>query len=346
MRKTELGNADFKAWRWNVDPTWGNFSAMIQDDFFARQANTIYDKHRLSKSCLYFAVATVEAFINKELYLFLASQKTEKKEILQILTNAKKRLAKLQETSFSTLYHHKEYKRYEYYKEIRNEATHPVRQDQLIGDYLDIVDTGEIVKLVKYLLIKTCEMQDKVFPYWMLGWNYIGFNFNKMEPFLSNNLNGFYYSLIAMKIEGFDCQYPMSFENKYMKKYEDFLKFEVALAEYPFEVEPASKIFPDKPRLTRKWWDHSVLDFDTIYTCPDDPNNPGWKLGWALLIKSPDQRIQNFPNWACEEPMPTSLGFFDSKEKAEYVLKSNTQNYWLSYAKINLTTFEVEPIQE
>lgn len=122
------------------------------------------------------------------------------------------------------------YKIYEYYKEIRTEVTHPERRDQLIYDYLTMLDPSEFVDCVQYIFVKSCEIQNKCFQYWMLGWNYVGYNFNVNEPYLSNNLNGFFWSINRLGVFRVPMFEQMSFENRYMTGFESYKRLQKALA--------------------------------------------------------------------------------------------------------------------
>lgn len=256
IKSTSLRDYSVHSFRWNVDPAWTNFSAMIQDGYLFGQAKTEYERHKASKSCLYFGVAAVEAFFNQELREFMRKQGLPDEEILKVIAAPKIRYGAIQDSSFGDICKDIKYKEFQFYKEIRNEVTHPSRKDQLIYDYLNVVIPLEFVRLVQYIFVKVCDMQNKEYQYWMLGWNYIGFNGNNKDLFLSNNLNGFYYSFLSMNIHGLDVSNQLSFEEDYMKGYDSFTKTQLLLNSYPFDIEPRSKF--SKPRLTRKWWEHGI----------------------------------------------------------------------------------------
>ena len=177
-------------------------------------------------------------------------------EILKTVYGGKQKKKWLEASPISALFHDSMFDKFSYYKEIRNEVTHPTRKDQLIHDYIDVINTDEIIRVVKYLFVKICELQGKEFQYWMLGWNYIGFNFNKMEPFLGNNMNGFHHSLRKMRVLGIELGIVLQidFSKRNMVGYNSFLNFQEKLDAYPFDIEPEDSMF-DPPRLTRRWWD-------------------------------------------------------------------------------------------
>lgn len=326
-KKTKLNDHSVEAWRWNVNPAWTNFSAMIQDNALFNETHTEFERHRTSKSCLYFGVAAVEAFINQELRDFMRSEGQSDDEILKVLPGGKNKKKWLEKSLFGAIYYDTQHERFEYYKEIRNEITHPIRKDQLISDYISIIRPQEFVNVVKYILVKMCELQNKEFQYWMLGWNYIGFNHNNLEPFLGNNLNGFYHSLLAMRVEGYEFAYQMEFSDRYMKGYDAFLKLQKTLDDYPFDIEPERTHYKP-PLLTRRWWDKKVISPDTSESFKDNPNNSGCKLGWAVVNK-----------FSVE-----CAGFFDSEAKAEYVCKIRGDGFEVKYASHNIRLNEIKLI--
>lgn len=302
-----LSDKKSRVWRWNVDPAWTNFSTMIQEHSFFNKSRTEFERHRASKTCLYFGVASVEAFINKDLRSVMRKNGYDEDSISSILSQNRKKTEKqnlLKASPFGVIFDDEKYKIFVDYKKIRNEITHPSRPDQLIYDYIEIVNVEEFVDIVKYILVKICELQGKEFKYWMLGWNYIGFNHSEIELSLEDNLQSFYWSLQRMCLEGFNTVPQEDFLKKYMTGYIAFIKMQKKMDECPFDIEPKNPIF-SPPRLTRCWWEHSILVSDSIGTCEDDLDRPGSKIVWAVVNDS----IRN------------CLGYFNTKEKAEYVCK-------------------------
>lgn len=327
QNQTELNNHSIETWRWNVNPTWTSFSAMIQDGTMYYISDTQFEKNKLSKSCLYFGITSVESFLNQEIRDSMKENGASDNEILETVCGGRRRKKWLESSPIGSIYRDDIYKKFIYYKEIRNEVTHPTRKDQLINDYIEVIDTNEVIDVVKYILVKTCENQNKEFQYWMLGWNYIGYNFNDYELYLSNNLNGFFHSLMRMRLLGLEINYQMDFSKRHMTGYSSFLNLQEKLSSYPFDIEAVDPGV-SRPRLTRKWWDRKVLKVDSGETFKDDPERPGWKLGWAIISKYTTE---------CTE-------FFDSKHKAEYVCSQRGKNYEVKFATHNWNGHEVRLI--
>lgn len=302
-----LSDKKTRVWRWNVDPAWTNFSAMIQDLSFFNKSRTEFERRRALETCLYFGVASVEAFINQELRSVMHKDGYDEDSIASMLSQSRKKTEKqnlLKASPFSSIFDDEKYRIFGDYKKIRNEVTHSSRPDQLIYDYIERVKMAEFSDIVKYILVKVCELQGKEFKYWMLGWNYIGFNHSEVELSLGSNLQSFYWSLKQMHLEGFNTVLQEDFLNQCMTGYSAFVAMQKKMDEYPFDIEPKNPIF-SRHRLTRYWWEHTVLDSDSLENCEDDLKKPGCKIVWAIV----NDRVRD------------CLGCFNTKEKAEYICR-------------------------
>jgi hypothetical protein len=324
-KKTTLEDQCVEAWRWNVNPAWTHFSAMIQDGYLFSEAHTEFEKHRISKSCLYFGVAAVEAFINQELRDIMRKAGQSDDEIFNTLKGGKNKIKWLDKSPFSVLSNDVNYTLFNYFKEIRNEVTHPKRKDQLIHDYLNITKPQEFINIVKYILVKMCELQGKEFQYWMLGWNYVGLNNNALELFLGGNLQSFYHSLRAMHIEGYDFTNQINFSTKHMNNYDAFLRLQKKLDEFPFDIE-LKRAYKNPPRLTRKWWDKQIILAEETFK--DDPNNTGCKLVWAVVSKYSTE---------CAD-------FYNSEAKAKYISRICGNGFEVKFASHNPKSNVIKPI--
>jgi hypothetical protein len=70
-------------------------------------------------------------------------------------------------------------------------------------------------------------------------------------------MNGFVWSLRAM---GYDVRVnDPSWERKHMTSMPGYEELKGALDRYPDDIEPYWDKFPEKPRLTRRWWDHEFI---------------------------------------------------------------------------------------
>lgn len=246
--RTELSNPQEHEYRWNVDTTWHLYSFMIQEYEQMKESETQFEIYHHKMASLYFGFGAIESFLNTETMIIRTKEGNNKKS-----KPCDELIKELSGWSIETSL----FEKMKYLKEIRNEITHSKRKDQLLYGYIDNYDIDELVNIVQDIIVTIKENQNKPFPYWLIGWNYIGFNFNGKELCLCNNLNSFYYSCINI---GFSPMPPQSmFEKKIMGSYESFLKLKYAFNSSNLIIEPKDPMF-DAPRLTRRWWDKDILD--------------------------------------------------------------------------------------
>lgn len=69
-------------WRWNVDPFWENFSALLEEVYRARRSPDDVGRHRHCRGVLLFAGTSLEAFLNQRMRKYLSDLKTDEKKIV------------------------------------------------------------------------------------------------------------------------------------------------------------------------------------------------------------------------------------------------------------------------
>ena len=143
---------------------------------------------------LYFGFGAIESFLNAEIRIVFTREGVDDKTIFSNIFKAsdEERWYKWIEKISGGTIEKNLFEKMKYLKEIRNETTHSKRKDQLLYGYIDEYSIDEIIDIVQEIIVTIKERQNKPFPYWLIGWNYIGFNFNDKELCLSNNLNSFY----------------------------------------------------------------------------------------------------------------------------------------------------------
>lgn len=252
---------DHEVWRWNADPVWHYFCSTQYEAHQAKTANNNFMRYHHVRSCLFYAVCVVEALLNKEMRGHMEAQGAIEKDILKRL-----RFASLEEKrerwpseicGKSVKFDAALIKLFETYQETRNEITHPKRRDHSIYVELDQADPDGLVDAIARAIVTLCEARGVPFPYWVLGWNYVGLNNNPAHPLQSNNLNGFVWSFRGM---GYDVDVSdVDWESRHMTSIGGYEALREALARYPADIEPYWKDFPLRPRLTRRWWDHEFI---------------------------------------------------------------------------------------
>jgi hypothetical protein len=219
------------------------------------------------RSSLYYGVGTLESFLNTKMRSHLEGSSSEE-EIFKKLRTVRidekiatwpseicRKEIKL-ENDFIELF--------ETYKRIRDEVTHPKKVDHGIYVELDQLNPDLLAKNVSRYMVAIFEGENAAYPYWLLGWNYVGMGGNAAHPLQSNNLNGFWWSLKNMNfLVPSNDPTGQKFESKYMKSLAGFEVLKSSLDQYPLDIEPFVSVFPFKPRLTKRWWDVKFIEENT-----------------------------------------------------------------------------------
>jgi hypothetical protein len=246
-------------WRFNSNISWHYFCSAQYESVKAKDANNPFIKYHHLRSCIYFSIGCLEAFLNGLMREKLETEKIENDAIQKILrrdslwekieewpSELSGKPVKLPENIVSTI---------SKFRNVRNEITHAKRRDHSIYAELDTVNPDEIMDtLARTIVIVLSEMK-RPFPYWVLGWNYVGMNGNPAHPFENNNLNGFVHSLRNMNISFNNYGSDLTWESRAMTSEHGYMELKDVLSKVTFDIEPFHPTFPSKPRLTRRWWD-------------------------------------------------------------------------------------------
>ncbi len=257
---------DREVWRWNVDSVWHSFCSMQYEACQAKAANNEFMRYHHVRSCILHAVNVVEALLNKEMRRHMESAKISEREIQKRLRSTSldvKRDTWPSEICGRTVTFRPEVVEiFKAYRDIRDELTHPKRRDHSIYVELDRAQPDALVDAIARAIVTICEGRGVPFPYWVLGWNYVGLDNNMAHPCLGNNMNGFYWSLRGL---GFviakDVQDAggVVWDQKYMGDMAAYNRLKEGLASYPEDIEPYCTALPLRPRMTRRWWDHEFI---------------------------------------------------------------------------------------
>ncbi|MCO6187215.1 hypothetical protein [Rhizobium sp. L1K21] len=247
-------------WRWNTNITWHYFSSVGISAASAREATSEFMRDHHIRTLLYFSECTIESALNSAKRNSMSGEPEE--AIFRTLRwgslrdKATKWPSEIagREISFEPDF----WQFFDHFKNVRNEVTHPKRHDHSIYADLDKADPTTIEKAIARALVTLYSAQKKPWPYWLLSWNYVGFNGDKTAPFESNNLNGFFHSLPALGIRWHGAS-QMCFEQEGMSTLANFDELDAVMKKVTLDIEPPNKIFTDRPRLTRRWWDLSFL---------------------------------------------------------------------------------------
>lgn len=254
-------------WRWNVNPTWHHFSSMCQEAYYVRHAPNEFMKYHHLRSCLYFAIGSFESFLNERMREKLEKEGMPEKKIYNKLRWENGGL-RAKRTKWPSAICGKEItfpENFEdiftYYNELRGEVTHPKRKDHSIYKELDNANVDTLIDTISKAFVTIYSGLGEPFPYWLLGWNYVGLNGDLSHPVLRNNQNGFLFSLqwMGYDVPAGDHYRAIAWEKRFMTTIEGYLKLKSWLELYQDDIEPYVERFPYRPRLTSKWWDAEYI---------------------------------------------------------------------------------------
>ena len=250
-----------ETWRWNVNDVWQTFSSMHQEIYFAGEAANDFYRHHYLSSALLFGGCAVESFLNSQLRLTL--EKTANEELIfkrlrrtSFREKLKKWPAEIAGSEVAT----KEVETIMRFLDLRNEVTHRKRRDHSLYNELEAANVKEFLSAIQEVFLTIYFAKSEAFPYWILGWNYVGMNGDASSPCIINNAQ-FRHSLRAMgyDIPASDYYRANAWEAEVMKTRKGFKFLQDELFPDAPDIEPQSERFPTKPRLSKRWWDAELI---------------------------------------------------------------------------------------
>ncbi|WP_223524791.1 hypothetical protein [Pseudomonas sp. A-B-26] len=249
-------------WQFNSNITWHYYSSAFYESVLSSESNNPFQRYHHLRACTYFSVCCVEAFLNAMMREKLTQDGFGEEAILKKLrkVNLEEKIrswpsdicGKPLEVPGCII------DTFKSFQAIRNEVTHAKNRDHSIYADLDRMQPALIVDAVARLIVTTLSAKVRAFPYWLLGWNYVGFNGNPAHPFEGNNLNGFVHSLRNLGIHFNNYGSDIAWEQKAMTSTKGYDELKNILSQVPMDIEPRDIRFPQKPQLTRRWWDVDV----------------------------------------------------------------------------------------
>jgi hypothetical protein len=208
-------------------------------------------------AALYFGIASLEAFLNKQMRSHLAKDRNEA-EIYDVLRKARF-LTKLKDwperisgkplildnpVSELLLLAH----------EVRGDLTHPKSHGLDIYERLHSLKPMAVVHSVAEYIARFCENRDIVYPYWIFGWNYLNRRAESYEIILLNDQQ-FCHSLTALgwRFNAWDAALAEAWKKPNLGTVAGYAKIRDALGGAT-SCEPKNARFPFQPKLCRLWW--------------------------------------------------------------------------------------------
>ena len=255
-----------KHWRWNVNHAWESFSAMVEEAFYASQAPHTFERAKRIKSLLDFAGICLESFMNELMRKAMKGSGKSEKEIRTKLKSAGL-ATKIEnwphEVCSSPLAVTGRVLNEQ--RTLRNRLIQPTEDDHSVYLALEQTNPTEVVDAVATMLVSICEARPCFYPYWLLGWNFVGFNHDPAHPFLSDS-SQFVHALARMGFlpisSAFAVDESQEWQRSRMTSLVGYLGLKAQLDALPYDIEPWFEVIPGlgaPPRLCRRWWQRDFI---------------------------------------------------------------------------------------
>ncbi len=251
-------------WRWFASPLWHHASAMYQESHLSSFALHEFGRYHHLRACIYFCTAALEAFWNEKMRAHLEKSGKTDEEIWSVLRKGRilDKIEKWPEIIGAEIVSLPPYimGHINYMLDVRNEITHPKNKDHSIYKDLDTINPFWCVKSAAEYMVVVHESLKEPYPYWLLGWNMVGLN-HECQAF-PPNAQTFLWSLKFMgfkNIPAGDYYQVKNWEQEHLMTLKAFQKLWKYLDVNAPDIEPRDPNFPQKPRLTRRWWDVQLI---------------------------------------------------------------------------------------
>lgn len=242
---------------WSSDPCWQNFSSLYREVVSAEDApNEIGRFHHLTAS-LYFGIASLEAFINQQMRKYM--QNFDEEEVLKKLRN-NKIINKLEKWPKQILNNEisisdDAMEMIKLFNRVRGDLTHPKTIGFDIYGRLEMINPDTVFKSVAEYIVRYYEASAEIFPYWLLGWNYLNPRPDTHEIIVINNQQ-FMHSLLNMgfRVHAYDATASQNWLENNMSSFSGYLQIKKSMQSIN-QCEPKHNRFPYQPKLCMRWWE-------------------------------------------------------------------------------------------
>ena len=249
-------------WRWNVDDVWQSYSSMYQETSITSQSlNDIERYHHLSASLL-FGGCALEAFLNARMRSYCKHLAVDENTVVKRLryTALREKLEKWPYEFCGVSIAETDVNRIGDFLDLRNEVTHRKRRDHSLYKELDEANILVFVDALQCAMVTVYSGLGESFPYWLIGWNYVGMNGDETHPCLLSNQQ-FKHSLnrFGLPVPAWDADAADAWERTNMTSLAGFMVLKEQVYSRCPDIEPRIEHFPQMPRLCKRWWDRNLI---------------------------------------------------------------------------------------
>jgi hypothetical protein len=148
-------------------------------------------------------------------------------------------------------------------RQLRNRLVHPKEYDHSIYVELERTRPSDVATAVAMTIVTICERTQRMYPYWVLGWNFVGFNGDPAHPCLLDAAQ-FIHALARLhflrvsEATGANVQW----QGVWLRGLAGFSELKAKLDNLHYDIEPWFEYLPGfgaPPRLCRRWWDRTFI---------------------------------------------------------------------------------------
>jgi hypothetical protein len=214
-------------------------------------------RHHHVKAALYSAIGSIESFLNTTLYGDLKAQGVDAEAIREQIrkpsfaVKVKKWPTELAGTKVVTS--DETLAAIFAWQKLRDEVTHP-KIDHSLYDELAAVKLDPIRPTIAEFIVRVLQARNEIYPYWLLGWNFITGPEHDEPKLISNQQFIFGLGDLGFDVPGPAAHEMEHWESAFMTSVNGYRALDQAFQSID-RCEPRDARFRFAPRLCRKWWD-------------------------------------------------------------------------------------------
>jgi hypothetical protein len=251
-----------KVWRWNVNDVWLTYSSMFREIFLANNASNTIDRYHHLTACFLFGGCSLECFLNENFRAHAKNISMPEDAMMKAQDglSLRKKLNTWPEQICGMKLDQQKVEAVLGFWNFRHDLVHRKREDHSLYKELDGISPDVFLNSLQNIFIEFYFGLGRPFPYWLLGWNFVGLNNDPAYPCLLNNQQ-FRYSLknMGFNVPAADIAQAEVWEDKNMKGLEAFQRLQSDYYTKSPEIERMTGIFRNAPRLCKRWWDREFI---------------------------------------------------------------------------------------
>lgn len=249
---------------WVIEPSWQNFSSMYREAVCAQDAMSGMEISHHRTAALYFGIATIECFLNREMTRHQRGLNIEHEDINKLLAKSflKQKIKSWPKeiTGQDLCLRPATLDRILSLNDLRGNLTHLKNYWPETFKNLGEINPMDLVELVAEYVVAFHRAKNELFPYWVWGWNYLsptrdGYQISLL-PYTQ-----FFHSLRSLGYE-FEHRLPHQTaerEQEILADFDGYLKI-ASFLQSRTQCEPKWDVAPHQPTLCRKWWESTHQD--------------------------------------------------------------------------------------